>query len=71
MLLPGSSCVCIPSFRPVVSLVFLAKIPFLAFFKHKNSPIHTYMHTYMLQYSADGRNMNLLKRKRVHVIARH
>ena len=32
MLFPELSCICIPSFRPVALLVFLAKIPFLAFF---------------------------------------
>ena len=30
-----SSCVCMPSFRPVDPFLFLAKVPFLAFYKKK------------------------------------
>ena len=32
MLFTGSSCVCMPSFRPVAPFFFLAKVPFLAIF---------------------------------------
>ena len=32
MLLEESSCVCMPSFRPVAPFFFSGKVPFLAFF---------------------------------------
>ena len=32
MLFAESSCVCMPSFRPVAPFFFLGKVPFLAFF---------------------------------------
>ena len=34
MLLAESSCVCITSFRPVASIFFLVKVPFLALFSN-------------------------------------
>ena len=48
MLLPKSICVCKPCFMSVPSRVFMAKVPFLAFFfsrhEHRNGCGHIYMY---------------------------
>ena len=44
MLFEQSSCVCMPSFRPVAPSLFLAEVPFLAFFEYRMGvTIQTYL----------------------------
>ena len=44
MLFTELSCVCMPSFRPVVPYFFLAKVPFLAFLNtERGVAIYTYL----------------------------
>ena len=40
MLFEESSCVCMPSFRPVALSLFWAKVPFLAWFEYRKRCNH-------------------------------
>ena len=48
MLFAESSCVCMPSFRPVAPFLFLAKVPFLAFLIQKR--VWPYRYAYVIPW---------------------
>ena len=49
MLLPKSSCVCMPCFKPVAPRVYLTRVPFLAFIRPDIKNINGRGHTHVLK----------------------